>query len=160
MIPGQSQIDEMFAGAESDSGPNEASPPPADSAEYRAVTVNLSDADRAHPGATAISVAESARLSEAEENELKQVSQLQADLSAAMDSLSKSEGEVKSLWERLEAIGGKLKQMMSYMESSLGHRAHETFHCNTYQEKGNVAATVTCTSCGTETWWGWWPAAQ
>ena len=43
---------------------------------------------------------------------------------------------------------------------TIGMAAHETFTCSSCQTMGQVATRLTCTSCGTENWWGWYPPQQ
>ena len=40
---------------------------------------------------------------------------------------------------------------------TVGYAAHENFQCKQCENKGMVAAELSCTSCGTKSWWGWFP---
>ena len=68
--------------------------------------------------------------------------------------------QVQALTAQLQALTEKVDGIISGLQATVGFNAQGTFTCNSCKSLGLVAARLTCTSCGTEDWWGWFPPAQ
>ncbi len=68
--------------------------------------------------------------------------------------------QVQQLTAQLQDLAGKVDGIISGLQATVGFNAQGTFTCNSCSAHGLVAARLTCTSCGTEDWWGWFPPQQ
>jgi len=68
--------------------------------------------------------------------------------------------QVQELTAQLQELAGKVDGIISGLQATVGFNAQGTFTCNSCSAHGLVAARLTCTSCGTEDWWGWFPPQQ
>ena len=71
---------------------------------------------------------------------------------------------METMQQGYQAIVQHLNSMNTYIQSirdeaqaTPGHGLRKTFVCEQCAAKGSVAAKIQCTSCGDESWWGWWP---
>ena len=67
---------------------------------------------------------------------------------------------VQELTAQLQELAAKVDGIISGLQATVGFNAQGTFTCNSCSSRGLVAARLTCTSCGTEDWWGWFPPQQ
>jgi adenine-specific DNA methylase len=63
---------------------------------------------------------------------------------------------VEPLEREIRKLKERLRQIENRLSGSLAIGIRDKFKCNCGAE-GYVAMRVTCTRCGRETWWGWWP---
>lgn len=68
--------------------------------------------------------------------------------------------QVQELTAQLQELAGKVDSIVSGLQATVGFNAQGTFTCNSCTAHGQVAARLTCTACGTEDWWGWFPPQQ
>ena len=68
--------------------------------------------------------------------------------------------QVQELTARLQDLTAKVDGIISGLQATVGFNAQGTFTCQSCNSLGLVAARLTCTSCGTEDWWGWFPPQQ
>lgn len=68
--------------------------------------------------------------------------------------------QVQQLTAQLQELNGKVDGILSGLEATVGFNAQGSFTCKSCSAHGLVAARMTCTSCGTEDWWGWFPPQQ
>lgn len=65
--------------------------------------------------------------------------------------------QVQELTAQLQELAGKVDGILSGLQATVGFNAQGTFTCNSCSAHGQVATRLTCTACGTEDWWGWFP---
>ena len=68
--------------------------------------------------------------------------------------------QVQELTAQLQELTSKVDGIISGLQATVGFNAQGTFTCKSCNSLGLVAARMTCTSCGTEDWWGWFPPQQ
>ena len=77
-----------------------------------------------------------------------------ADLSASVKQVQQ---DIQTLVGHIQAMNTKIETVVAGLGGTVGYAAHENFQCKECQNKGMVAAELSCTSCGTKSWWGWFP---
>lgn len=77
-----------------------------------------------------------------------------ADISA---SLKQAQQDIQTLVGHIQALNTKMETVVAGLGGTVGYAAHENFQCKQCQNKGTVAAELSCTTCGTKSWWGWFP---
>ena len=77
-----------------------------------------------------------------------------ADISA---SVKQAQQDIQTLVGHIQALNAKIETVVAGLGGTVGYAAHENFQCKQCQNKGMVAAELSCTSCGTKSWWGWFP---
>ena len=82
-----------------------------------------------------------------------QLAQLEQTVTQSLSALSGNTAQP----EQLQALNQQLQSLMEMLQNSLGCNAHATFTCDSCGSNGTVAAPISCTNCGTETSWGWYP---
>ena len=75
-------------------------------------------------------------------------------------SLAGVDSMVRQLQQQVQELTAQLQLVTKNLEGTIGMAAHESFSCSSCQTTGQVAARLTCTSCGSENWWGWYPPEQ
>ena len=73
---------------------------------------------------------------------------------------SQLEGQVQALTVQLQALTTQVEGIVAGLQATVGYNAQGTFACKSCSSQGHVAARLTCTACGTEDWWGWFPPQQ
>ncbi len=68
--------------------------------------------------------------------------------------------QVQQLFGDLQAINSKVDGVMETLQATVGFGVRSVFACKSCEAQGHVATRLTCTSCGTEEWWGWFPPAE
>ncbi|MBC8281621.1 MAG: hypothetical protein H8E48_12610 [Chloroflexi bacterium] len=79
-----------------------------------------------------------------------------AELSASVKQVQQ---DIQTLVGHIQALNTKIETVVAGMAGTVGYAAHESFQCKKCQTKGTVAAELSCTTCGTKSWWGWFPPA-
>ena len=77
-----------------------------------------------------------------------------ADISASVKQVQQ---DIQTLVGHIQAINTKIETVVTGLGGTVGYAAHENFQCKKCQNKGMVAAELSSTSCGTKSWWGWFP---
>ena len=77
-----------------------------------------------------------------------------ADLSSSVKQVQQ---DIQTLVGHIQAINTKIESVVAGLGGTVGYAAHDNFQCKNCRSKGNVAAELSCTSCGTKSWWGWFP---
>ena len=75
-------------------------------------------------------------------------------------SIAGVDGMVRQLQQSVQELTAQLQLVSKNLEGTIGMAAHESFTCSSCQTKGQVAARLTCTCCGEENWWGWYPPQE
>lgn len=75
-------------------------------------------------------------------------------------SIAGVDSTVRQLQQYVQELSAQLQLVSQNLEATIGKAAHETFTCSSCQTIGQVATRLTCTSCGTENWWGWYPPQE
>jgi small-conductance mechanosensitive channel len=95
---------------------------------------------------------------------LADVAQRLAKLEATVAKLSQNGGaggqpdaKVQALTKQLQALNGRVNEILQHLPNTLGYGARATFQCGACSAQGMIASHVMCTQCGTETVIGWWP---
>lgn len=83
-----------------------------------------------------------------------------ADFSPGGGGTGQLQQQVQELTAQLQELTGKVAGIVSGLEATVGYDAHGVFTCKSCSAHGQVAARLTCTACGTEDWWGWFPPQQ
>ena len=89
-------------------------------------------------------------------------------LAAAMETITQLEEKVKQLEaiiklmpDSTRTLKGRIDEISNVLEmlkdEKSDHTFFEGFKCSHCQSRGLVALYVKCTSCGKESWMGWWP---
>ena len=68
--------------------------------------------------------------------------------------------QVQQLFGDLQAINSKVDGVTETLQATVGFGVRSVFACKSCEAQGHVATRLTCTSCGTEEWWGWFPPAE
>ena len=68
--------------------------------------------------------------------------------------------DIQTLVGHLQAMNTKIETVVTGLGGTVGYAAHENFQCKECENKGMVAAELSCTSCGTKSWWGWFPPKE
>ena len=68
--------------------------------------------------------------------------------------------QIQQLYGDLQAINSKVDGVMETLQATVGFGVRSVFACKSCEAQGHVATRLTCTSCGTEEWWGWFPPAE
>jgi len=66
----------------------------------------------------------------------------------------------QQLFGDLQAINSKVDGVTETLQATVGFGVRSVFACKSCEAQGHVATRLTCTSCGTEEWWGWFPPAE
>ena len=77
-----------------------------------------------------------------------------ADIAASAKQVQQ---DIQLLVGHTQAMNTKIETVVAGLGGTVGYAAHENFQCKKCQNKGMVAAELCCTSCGTKSWWGWFP---
>ena len=77
-----------------------------------------------------------------------------ADLSSSVKQVQQ---DIQTLVGHIQAMNTKIETVVAGLGGTVGYAAHDNFQCKNCQAKGTVAAELSCTSCGTKSWWGWFP---
>ena len=80
-----------------------------------------------------------------------------ADISASVKQVQQ---DIQTLVGHIQAINTKIETVVAGLGGTVGYAAHENFQCKECEIKGMVAAELSCTSCGTKSWWGWFPPKE
>ncbi len=72
-------------------------------------------------------------------------------------SVKQVQQDIQTLVGHIQAMNTKIETVVAGLGGTVGYAAHENFQCKQCQNKGLVAAELSCTSCGTKSWWGWFP---
>lgn len=99
----------------------------------------------------------SQRIAGLEESVLRLDSKAEPDSGPSFQQLSQ---QLQQLYADLQEINGKVDSMMETLQATVGYGVRTVFACKSCESQGNVAARLTCTSCGTEEWWGWFPPQE
>jgi len=90
-------------------------------------------------------------------NKVKRLEEALADVNETLESLPEKVDEAmndaRDVGERLGVISGNL-------QTTIGFNIRKTFRCESCGSSGYVASQVTCSNCGTGSWWGWWPEKE
>lgn len=70
------------------------------------------------------------------------------------------EETVRQLQTDFQEVTSQFEAVSAGLQGTVGYAAHENFICNTCANPGLVAAKLSCTSCGAENWWGWFPSTE
>jgi RecJ-like exonuclease len=79
--------------------------------------------------------------------------------SASVDPLQLVEVKqtLDALTASVQGIAAALQQLTEASQASLGFAAKQTFDCPECQSHGTVSVPITCTHCGFESEWGFYP---
>ena len=83
-----------------------------------------------------------------------------AQMGAGGGGSTQLEETVRQLQANLQELTSQLHAISTGLQGTVGYAAHENFVCNTCANPGLVAAKLSCTSCGADNWWGWFPPAE
>ncbi len=68
--------------------------------------------------------------------------------------------QIQQLFGDLQAINSKVDGVTETLQATVGFGVRSVFACKSCEAQGHVATRLTCSSCGTEEWWGWFPPAE
>ena len=77
-----------------------------------------------------------------------------ADVSASVKQVQQ---DIQTLVGHIQTMNTKIEKVVAGMGGTVGYAAQENLQGKKCQAKGLVAAELSCTSCGTKSWWGWFP---
>jgi hypothetical protein len=94
-------------------------------------------------------------------NKIKRLEESVADMTDSIGSLPdevrKAAANAQVAMNSSEEIGNRLEVIADNLQSTLGYGVRKTFRCDSCGTQGFVASQVSCSKCGTASWWGWWP---
>ena len=97
------------------------------------------------------------RIASLEQSVQRLGSQAAPDLDQNFQLLSQ---QVQQLFGDLQAMNSKVDGVTETLQATVGFGVRSVFTCKSCEAQGHVATRLTCTSCGTEEWWGWFPPAE
>ena len=97
------------------------------------------------------------RIAALEESVQRLSSQAAPNLDQSFQQLSQ---QIQQLFGDLQAINSKVDGVTETLQATVGFGVRSVFACKSCEAQGHVAARLTCTCCGTEEWWGWFPPAE
>lgn len=160
-ILSQAEIDAMLNGGGGDSPAAVEAPPPAPPPQPPPVAQEAAPAPMPPPVAAGPGQDEvralSQRITSLEESVQRLGSQGAPDLDQNIQQLSQ---QFQQLYGDLQAINSKVDGVMETLQATVGFGVRSVFACKSCEAQGHVATRLTCTSCGTEEWWGWFPPAE
>ena len=154
----QAEIDAMLNGGGGDSpaaveAPPASLPPPVAQEPVPAPAAPPAPAGLGQDEIQAISQ----RITGLEESVQRLGSQAAPGLDQNLQQLSQ---QVQQLYGDLQGINSKLDGVVETLQATVGFGVRSVFVCKSCEAQGHVATRLTCTSCGTEEWWGWFPPAE
>lgn len=164
----QADIDAMLAAAQGSSGPAAsaaAAPVPAAATSPFRATFSESDdspapAAPAAPAAPVAPVAPAAAPVAPAAPVVPDLAARLAKVEAALERLGqieKTAADMGAVAEQVRKLGADLGQITEYLQGTIGYGARQTFQCGSCGTHGLVGTRISCTHCGQETWWGWFP---
>ncbi|MEE8519538.1 MAG: hypothetical protein V3S98_10480, partial [Dehalococcoidia bacterium] len=60
----------------------------------------------------------------------------------------------------LQTLWNAVHQLTEHSQGSLGFAAKQTFDCPECGSHGTISIPISCTNCGHETEWGFWPESD
>jgi len=154
----QAEIDAMLNGGGGDS-PAAVEAPPASPPPPVAQTPAPAPPDP--PSAAGLGQDEvqglSQRIAGLEESVQRLSSQAAPNLDQSFQQLSQ---QIQQLFGDLQAMNSKVDGVTETLQATVGFGVRSVFVCKSCEAQGHVATRLTCTSCGTEEWWGWFPPAE
>ena len=97
------------------------------------------------------------RIAGLEESVQRLSSQAAPNLDQSFQQLSQ---QIQQLFGDLQAINSKVDGVTETLQATVGFGVRSVFACKSCEAQGHVATRLTCTCCGTEEWWGWFPPAE
>ena len=154
----QAEIDAMLNGGGGDSPAAVEAPPPPPPAPVAQEPVPAPPAPSAAAGSAQDEIqAISQRMAALEESVQQLGSQAAPGLDQSFQQLSQ---QVQQLFGDLQVINSKIDSVTETLQATVGFGVRSVFACKSCEAQGHVATRLTCTSCGTEEWWGWFPPAE
>lgn len=98
--------------------------------------------------------------SEALDSIAKKVAQLEGAVQETRLAMRQVQQALQSLAGSIEGVRGKVEATSTDLQATPGYAVKNTFSCQSCHGHGFVAMRVTCTQCGTESLWGWWPPRE
>ena len=165
MVMSQADIDALIAGqapaGEEDASPAEDDDPSAATEGPGAAEEQPAEADAApavrswSASATTETDKLSIRMGEVE-SRLKAVETADGG-SADQGAIDELRGALARANATVERLSAEVQQLTLQSQASLGFDAQHTFDCPSCGSHGTIAVPVSCTSCGHEAEWGFWP---
>ncbi len=152
----QAEIDAMLNGGGGDSPAAVEAPPPPPPVAQEPVPAPPAPSSAAGSGQDEIQ-AISQRIAGLEESVQRLGSQVAPGLDQSFQQLSQ---QIQQLFGDLQAINSKVDGVVETLQATVGFGVRSVFACKSCEAQGHVATRLTCTSCGTEEWWGWFPPAE
>ncbi len=90
----------------------------------------------------------------------KKVEQLESAVSETRVAIRQIQQVLQALAGSIEGVRGKVEATSDDLQATPGYAIKKTFSCQSCHGHGFVAARMTCTQCGTESLWGWWPSRE
>ena len=97
------------------------------------------------------------RIAALEESVQRLSSQAAPNFDQSFQQLSQ---QIQQLFGDLQVINSKVDGVTETLQATVGFGVRSVFACKSCEAQGHVATRLTCTSCGTEEWWGWFPPAE
>lgn len=93
--------------------------------------------------------------------EIIEATALGGDNGPAIDesALDEIRNSVEQLSATVQQVWTFLQELAQQSQDSLGFAAKQTFDCPECNSHGTIAVPVSCTHCGHEAEWGFWPEA-
>ena len=79
------------------------------------------------------------------------------ETSAAIDELRQG---FQIVVEYVQRLNSRVEDILKNLQATPGYALHKGFTCQSCNESGSVAITVTCTRCQHKSLRGWWPQRQ
>ena len=67
---------------------------------------------------------------------------------------------IEQLTATVQSVAAALQQLTEHSQGSLGFAAKQTFDCPECQSHGTISVPISCTACGYESEWGFYPSSR
>lgn len=88
----------------------------------------------------------------------QRIQSLELGLAEMTTTLETMQQGYQAMVQHLNSMNTYIQNIREEAQATPGHGLRKTFVCEHCAAQGAVAAKIQCTSCGDESWWGWWPA--
>ncbi len=123
-----------------------------------AATAPASASAAASPAAPVVDAAGAANL-RAIDDRLRKLENMVEKLSQAAPNPNETDSglTLNMVARRVQELSSEMKNMTGKLQATLGYDIFHTFNCDKCRSKGTVSLLFRCTSCGHQSWKGWFP---
>jgi hypothetical protein len=157
----QQDIDAMLKeyGGSAPPPPPKRKPAPPPPLASPAATAPASTQAAAPPAAAPVVDAVSAAKLQAIDDRLSRLESMVEKLSQAAPNPNEANDglTLNMVARRVQELSSEMKNMTGKLQATLGFDIFHTFNCDKCRSKGTVSLLFRCTTCGHQSWRGWYP---